>query len=376
MRFRWTWKLGRIAGIEVAVHPSWLIIYALFAWSATTLARAISPELNAASTAVLGLIASLIMLASVIAHEFAHALVAKRLGIPIGGITLFLFGGVATILREPALPLDEMPMAAAGPLLSLVLAVIFGALAVAAGSLHLLWAYTLCFFLAFANGALAIFNLLPAFPSDGGRILRAALWMAQRSQARATGIASRISFVVALGLAAAGLYFVFSEHTVRGVWWIVIATFLAQAAITSAQRANVDLILESMTVRECMLHVLITVPASTSVATFIGEIAGAPGAAYPVVSEGTLVGLADVRQTAGLPLTLWNQMPISAVMTPIANAAALSPDANARKALGKLHDLNLNEIPVFENGELIGIVSQESIFRALHERRKARSPRA
>jgi Zn-dependent protease/CBS domain-containing protein len=376
MRFRWTWKLGRIAGIQVAVHPSWLIIYALFAWSATTLARAISPELNAASTAVLGLIASLIIFASVVAHEFAHALVARRLGIPIGGITLFLFGGVATILREPALPLDEMRMAAAGPLLSFVLAIVFGALAVAAGALHLAWPYTLCFFLAFANGVLAIFNLLPAFPSDGGRILRAALWMAQRSQARATGIASRISFVVALGLAAAGLYFVFSMHTVRGVWWIVIATFLAQAAITSAQRANVDLILESMTVRECMLHVLIAVPASTSVATFIGEVAGAPGAAYPVLSEGALVGLADVRQTAGLPLALWNQTPISAVMTPIANAAALRPDANAREALGKLHDLNLNELPVLENGELIGIVSQELIFRALHERRKARSLRA
>lgn len=375
MRFRWTWKLGRIAGIDVGVHPSWLIIYGLFAWSATTLARFISPQLNEASSAMLGLIASLMLFASVVAHEFAHALVARRLGIPIGGITLFLFGGVATILREPSSPADEIRMAAAGPLLSLGLAVLFSALTVAANAAHWTWAYALCFFLAFANGVLAIFNLLPAFPSDGGRILRASFWILQRSQARATVIASRISFVMALALAAAGLYFVFSQHEVRGVWWVVIATFLAQAAITSAQQAGIDLILEQMTVRDCMRGKLIAVPATTSVATFIGEIAGVPGAAYPVVSEGTLVGLADVRHTAGLPLALWNQTPIRAVMTPIEKTTGLTPDTSGRAALKQLHDLNLSELPVYESGELIGIVSQESIFRSLHDRRQVRGAR-
>ena len=376
MRFRWTWRLGRIAGVDIGIHPSWLVIYGLFAWSATTLARYLSPDLNAASSALLGLTASLILFASVVAHEFAHALVARRLGIPIGGITLFLFGGVATILREPASPMDEIRMAAAGPLLSFVLAIGFGALAVVANSLHLVWAYTLCFFLAFANGVLALFNLLPAFPSDGGRILRATFWLLQRSQARATGLASRVSFVMAFGLAAAGLYFVFDQHEVRGVWWVVIATFLAQAAFTSAQQANVDLLLEQMTVRDCMLQTLIAVPASTSVATFIGEIAGVRGAAYPVVSDGSLVGLADVRHTAGLPLALWNQTPVSAVMTPIEKAAGLSADASGRSALVRLHDLNLSELPVYEGDELIGIVSQESVFRVLHERRRARGARA
>src|ERR1700694_4584059 len=203
MRFHWTWKLGRIAGIEVAVHPSWLIIYALFAWSATTLARAIASELNAASTAGLGLIASLIIFASVIAHEFAHALVARRLGIPIGGITLFLFGGVATILNEPASASDELRVAIAGPALSVVLAVAFYLLSIGANAIPWLWGYTLCFFLSFANASLAIFNLLPAFPSDGGRVLRALLWMWLRSQARATLWASRVSMVVATALSLA-----------------------------------------------------------------------------------------------------------------------------------------------------------------------------
>src|SRR5579864_9363171 len=144
MRFRWTWRLGRIAGVDIGIHPSWLVIYGLFAWSATTLARYLSPDLNAASSALLGLTVSLILFASVVAHEFAHALVARRLGIPIGGITLFLFGGVATILREPASPADEMRMAAAGPALSIFLALAFYVFSIGATSLHWLWGWTLC----------------------------------------------------------------------------------------------------------------------------------------------------------------------------------------------------------------------------------------
>src|SRR5579872_5913013 len=160
MRFRWTWNVGRVAGITISIHPSWLIIYALFAYSAATFGRVLSPELAGASSLLLGLIASLILFASVVAHEFAHALEARRLGIPIAGITLFLFGGVASIMREAASPMGELRMAAAGPLLSFVLALVFGGLAAAANAIHAPWLYTLCFFLAIANALLAVFNLL------------------------------------------------------------------------------------------------------------------------------------------------------------------------------------------------------------------------
>ncbi|HEV2036961.1 MAG TPA: site-2 protease family protein, partial [Candidatus Eremiobacteraceae bacterium] len=132
MRLRWTWKLGRVAGIDIGIHPSWLVIYGLIAWSAIIAARFFTPELGQQSTIVLGLIASLVLFASVVAHEFAHALVARRLGIPIGGITLFLFGGVATILNEPGSPADEMRIAIAGPALSIALAAVFFGLSLAA----------------------------------------------------------------------------------------------------------------------------------------------------------------------------------------------------------------------------------------------------
>ncbi len=366
MRLRWTWKLGRIAGIEIGIHPSWLVIYALIAWSVMAIAPYFTPELGHRSVIVLGLIAALVLFASVVAHEFAHALVARRLGIPIGGITLFLFGGVATILNEPGSPADELRIALAGPALSAVLSVAFFLLYLAASSLDWLWGATLCLYLAAANAMLAAFNLLPAFPSDGGRVLRALLWMWTKSQAQATAWAARASIVVAALLAAAGVYFMVVDHEVRGLWWVVIATFLAQAAFMSARQARVDLALERMQVADCMLKTLIPVPANTMVASFIGELAGRPGAAYPVVDEGALIGLADVRHTSGIPLALWNQTPMSSVMIPIARTPALTGRESARTALTRLQECGVDELPVYDGTELVGIVSRDSIFRRLH----------
>jgi Zn-dependent protease/CBS domain-containing protein len=366
MRFRWTWKVCRIAGITISIHPSWLVIYALFAWSATVAARMFAPTLNGTNSIVLGLIASLVLFASVVAHEFAHALVARRLGIPIGGITLFLFGGVATIMRDPRSPVDELKMAIAGPALSVILAIAFFGLSLGADALNWVWGSTLCFFLAFANGLLAAFNLLPAFPSDGGRVLRAFLWMLQPSQAKATIWASAVSLVVAAGLIVAGIYFVAGMHETRGAWWVLLGAFLAQAAVTTGKSARIDLALETMRVRDCMVRTLVAVPAQTSVAAFIGEVTGKPQTGYPVVDAGTLIGLADVRQTAGIPVPLWQETPVSAVMTPISQTVALNGGESAREALTAFAERKVSELPVYDAGELVGIVTHDSIYRALH----------
>jgi Zn-dependent protease len=371
MRFRWTWKICRIAGITISVHPSWLVIYALFAYSGTLLARLVSPELNHAGTLVLGLGAALVLFASVIAHEFAHALVARRLGIPIGGITLFLFGGVATILREPKKPADELKMALAGPALSALLAALFTGLYFAAAGVNWLWGATFCLFLAFSNALVAAFNLLPAFPSDGGRVLRSLLWMLQPSQARATVWASTVSVVVAAGLIVAGVYFVFDFHVARGWWWVLVGAFLAQAAVATGRTARVDLALERMSARDCMLKTLVPVPAQASVAAFMGEVTGLSHTAYPVVDRGRLVGFADVRAGAGIPVPLWHDTPVSAIMTPVKDTVALTGGESARDVLNKLAEHRVRELPVYEGGELVGIVTQDSIFRALHAQRAA-----
>src|SRR5215472_7462736 len=176
MFVRGTLRLGRIAGIEIAVHPSWLIIYALFAWSAITIAPSLDPHLTKTGVISLGLVYALLLFASVVLHELSHAIVARRLGIPIGNITLFLFGGVASIEREPGSPTDELAMAAAGPAASIVIGLLCWVVMWPLPA-RFLWANELLLFLGWSNIALAIFNLLPAFPSDGGRILRAFIWM-------------------------------------------------------------------------------------------------------------------------------------------------------------------------------------------------------
>jgi Zn-dependent protease len=369
MRLRWTWRVGKIAGIEIAVHPSWLITYALFAWSTTLVARMLVPQLNATSAVFLGLIASLTLFVSVVVHEFSHALVARRLGIPIGNIVLFLFGGVASILREPGSPLDELKMAGAGPAASIVIALVFGALAQALTHTHWLWGQTLCFFLAYSNAMIAAFNLLPMFPSDGGRLLRAGLWYAVRSQARATGIAAMVSTIIASGLILFGGYAVIGWRNPRGLWIMLIGIFLFQAALASARQARIGLALERMKVGDCMAPRLVPVPADKTVAAFMGEVVPElRQTSYPVVSGGDVVGMVSLHDTANLPTSLWESTPISSVMTALGGEAALSVHTSAGDALVALGRVPARTLPVYDDGILAGVVSEETIFGALRAR--------
>jgi Zn-dependent protease len=378
MLVRPSWRLGSLAGIEIAIHPSWLVTYVLFAYAATigahVLADTFGFALSTRNGIVLGLIASLVLFASVVIHEFAHAVVARRLGIPIGNITLFLFGGVATILREPGTPADEVKMAAAGPAASLVLGALFALIAVVAKAAHWPWVLTLCTFLALANVLLAIFNLLPAFPSDGGRILRATLWKIMGSQARATGAASAVSAGVAAVLIVFGGY----ETVVRRLasdpqWWtslwlILIAIFLLQAAMTSGRQSRISLALERMRVGDCMSRTLIPVASDATITAFITEVPqDGKRAGYPVVQDGAFVGLVNPRDTGSVPPSLWPDTPVSAIMTPALKMRALSPDVPASDALAALTTSGVRSLPVFEDGQLTGVVSHETIFGALRE---------
>ncbi len=375
MLVRNSWRLGSISGIEIAIHPSWLIIYALFAYGATMAAQAIAAQnnthLSTNSGIVLGLIASLVLFASVIAHEFAHALVARRLGIPIGNITLFLFGGVASILREPGTPWDELRMAAAGPLASMVIGAIAAGLASAAGRLHWDWIQTLCWYLAIANFVLAAFNLLPAFPSDGGRLLRAALWKVTGSQARATAAASAVSAAIAALLIVAGIYLA-TQREWNGIWLVLIALFLLQAAIASGRQARVNLALERMPVAECMARTLIPVSSAATITDLLKQVPAGTQAGYPVVDQGAFVGLVSARDTGAVPPTMWDHTPVSAIMTATARLPRLSPQAHASDAFAALITSGARSLPVFENDELTGVVSEESIMSALRAQQAAK----
>jgi Zn-dependent protease len=376
MFVRGTWRIGRIAGIEIAVHPSWLLIYALFAWSVMVVAPTLDPKLRKTGSIELGLVYALLLFASVVIHELAHAIVARRLGIPIGNITLFLFGGVASIKREPGTPADELRMAAAGPAASVVLALLCFVIML---PLPEGWTNDLVYLLAWSNALLAAFNLLPAFPSDGGRILRAILWHFRGSQARATGTASIVSLVVAAGLIAAGIYSALFERNVpetgliavRGWWWVLIGVFLTQAALASLRGARTSLMLETMRVGDCMARTLIPVPTTTTIAGFVSELAvSGRNAGYPVVMNGSFVGLVTLQDTAAVPHVLWQQTPVTAVMTPSSRTPYIPAETPASDALAALDAQHVGELPVFEDGALTGVVSKETIYAALHARER------
>ena len=378
MRLRWTWRIGSIAGIDVGVHPSWLLVFALFAYVAMERSSLLGFDLPFAQRVVLGLTVSLVLFASVIVHEFSHAFVARRQGIPIGNITLFLFGGVATILREPGTPMDEVRMATAGPLASVALAVIFGIVWLICAAAGFLWGSAFSALLALANAMLAIFNMLPAFPSDGGRVLRALLWKATGSQARGTGYAAMVSAFIAgllmlTGLGLAVLDYRQDPDWSFALWPVIIGAFLLQAALASARQARINLALERMPITDCFARKLISVPADMSVASFVSQLAvGDPSAGYAVVHDGTFVGLLSVRDTGGVPHNLWEVTPVSAVMTPSHRVPGLTADAAACEGLAQLEMQAVRELPVFDNGALTGVISHDTIFAAL--RAKERVP--
>jgi Zn-dependent protease len=377
MRLRWTWRIGSIAGIDVGVHPSWLIVFALFAYVASVRSLLVGFDLPLGQRIALGLTVSLTLFASVIVHEFSHAFVARRQGIPIGNITLFLFGGVATILREPGTPMDEVRMATAGPLASVGLALLFGIIWLICSALGFVWGMAFSGLLALSNFMLAVFNMLPAFPSDGGRVLRALLWKASGSQARGTGIAAMVSAFIAGLLMLAGLSFAVIEYSQDPYWsfalWpVIIGAFLLQAALASARQARINLALERMPITECFAHKLISVPADTSVASFVSQLAvGDPSAGYAVVNDGKFVGLLAVRDTGGVPHNLWEHTPVSAVMTPSHRVPGLTANVAACEGLAQLELQAVRELPVFDDGALTGVISHDTIFAALHAKERA-----
>jgi Zn-dependent protease len=370
MRLRWTLRLGSVAGIEVAVHPSWLVIYALFAWWAAAAARLLETRLTERSDLLLGLVASLVLFASVVVHELSHALVARRLHMPIGNITLFLFGGVATILSEPSAPSDEIKMAAAGPLASFVLALVFFGAYALLDATGWLWGAVCAVLLCAANVMLAFFNLLPAFPSDGGRILRALLWAKTRSQAKATQTASAVSLGIAGALVALGCYFAFVLKEPRGLWTAMVAAFLAQAAFASARRSKLALALQSVPITDCMAPALTEIPATASVAAFLESSNGGGWAGrHPVMSDGSFVGLLSPKDAARVPAALRASTAVSAAMTPAYRMPILHPHMRADEVLGMLDGDAANYLPVFADGKLAGVVSLRSIVAALRRKK-------
>lgn len=307
LRERRGFKLLTVAGIPITVDLSWFVIFFLVAWSAGDLFRLWLPQASMPLVLGLGGVAALLLFTSVLLHELAHSLVALMKGLKVEGITLFIFGGVSQMAREPDTPTDEVQIAVAGPALSFALAGLCLAAYLGSLSLEVELVSALFLYLCLVNLALGTFNLVPAFPLDGGRVLRAWLWNESRSFTRATMAAARVGKILAITLMAVGLLLAISTATISGLWWVLIGMFLHRAAGSSGEHARVKESLSGITVAHVMRR---TVGLVRDTPAPLGENLAAPGeeamavlermlrsdlTQLPVLKDGVLVGMVSRR---------------------------------------------------------------------------------
>lgn len=362
---------GKLFGIRIGVSPSWFLIFALVTW---TLGAAYFPmqhpwwpsEVHWA----MGISGSLLFFGSVLVHELAHSLVALRYGIPVARITLFIFGGLAQITREPSTPRIEAAIAAAGPAASLALAVLFGFVYLAVGEAVQPLA-SLCFWLGVVNGSLALFNLIPGFPLDGGRLLRALVWSITGDHRVATRLASGAGQLVGVTLVFYGLYAAFgvNGNLLSGVWPMMVGWFLYSAALGSHRAMKVTDELKTVTAEDVMARDVIPVPVQATVAEFVnGYLARRRHGRFPVVDGIELVGtvgLEEVRRVeAGRRTTTW----VRQVMRPVEQHPPLDPRESGDRALQRLSETDVDELPVVEEGRLVGMVSRADLLRLVQVR--------
>lgn len=360
--FQGAWKIGKIMGIPIRVHFSWLIVFGLITWSLSTYYfPAAAPELPAVSHWTKGALAALLLFASVTFHELSHSFVARRYKIPIESITLFIFGGVAQIRGEPPHPRAEFRIAIAGPVSSFFLAVVFYSLAAGStGGIKALFAY-----LAQINFIIALFNLIPGFPMDGGRVLRSMIWRKKKDFFYATQKASRIGQKIAVFFIFFGVFSIFAGMP-GGLWLMLIGWFLLTAAQASHQQAGLQQILSGVQVRNIMTKDIVTLSPSMSLSEAVdGYFLKYGYGGFPVVDNGALSGILTLKEVKNISREDWGRIKVSEVLQPHDKRWEISPDEEALKALDLMIREDKGRIIVIEKGLIVGLITRNGIARYL-----------
>ena len=355
-------RLGRMFGIEVRIDPSWLVIAFLFGWSFFTQFGLEFPALEAGTKVVLAVGSVVILFGSVLLHELSHSVVARRLGITVEGITLFLFGGVTKTKMEARQPRDEFLIAIVGPVTSLVLAGMLWVVVNFVGSLLSEPVQYALGFLAWLNLALGLFNLLPGFPLDGGRVLRSILWRATGSLSRATRGAARAGKAIAAIMIGFGLLSVF-QGNLGGLWLAAIGWFLFMAAAASDQDVMLRLLLEDVKARDLMSPDLVTIPWDATIREAVdGFFLRYDHSAFPVVgTEET--GLLTLRAIRQIPLDQWEIRQAWTATTSLDETCTVGPGTPMDEVLRRLREQEQDRVLVLDDGDLLGIITPRDIAR-------------
>ncbi len=364
-----SFTLFRVFGIPVEVNVSWFIIFLLVAWSLVSLYFPTNyPDMPVASYWIMGIVAALMLFASVILHELSHSYVAKTHGVPIRRITLFLFGGVSQMEREAQEPVTEIKIAIAGPAMSFVLMFVFFLIYYGVRSAGETGGVAPVFrYLAIVNGMLGIFNLIPGFPLDGGRLLRAAIWKVTGNLTRATYVASRVGGIIGIVFVLFGFLAVFRGFFIFGLWMVMIGFFLRQASSASYFHVVMEDALRGFKVRDAMRKDFVSVPTGISVQDLVDDYVFKYHLdCYPVAEGRELRGLVAVEDIKSMPRRVWAQTRIADVMRKDVENLSVSLDDDLTGVLMKTAGQRCGHLPVVEANEIVGVVSRKDIVEAMN----------
>ncbi|MEO8540334.1 MAG: site-2 protease family protein [bacterium] len=356
-------KVARIAGIDIEIHPSWLLILGFVAYS---LSDGFFPDQyehwSTWAYWTVGISSALLLFVTVLIHELAHALVAQRRGLPVPRITLFIFGGMSHMSRQPASAGEEFQIAAAGPATSILIALVTG------GAGLLLRdssekAEAMLFYLAFVNFALGVFNILPGFPLDGGRVLRSIAWKRTGSFRKATRIAASVGEIFGYGLIIAGFFVLLSGGLLDGLWLAFIGWFLLGAARGEASNMQLEGVLKRLVARDVMQTDFPSVTPGTPVAEVVNDyMVGKGERAVMVANDGSVMGIITVSDVRRTPRESWANIPAQRVMTPRANVITVTANQPAVQVLVLLGEKGLNQVPVLDDGRMVGLVTRRELM--------------
>ena len=366
-------KLGRIFGVAIGVHYRWNIIALLVTLSLRSQFGIDHPTWAASTTWIVAIITGLLFFVSILLHELSHAAVAKLRGIPVRGITLFALGGVAQIEKEAADAKSEFWMGIIGPITSVVIGVACLALA-----MLLAWnlsaepaspAAVMFMWLGYINIALGIFNMIPGFPLDGGRVLRAVVWWATGDSHRSTRIASKVGQLFAVGFILLGILRFFSGAGFGGLWIAFIGWFLLDASRASGAQVEITERLTGLRVGDVMAQHFETVDANSNLQTFVQEHLLPTGRrCFVVVQQGTPAGIITPHEVKTVDRARWPYTTVGDVMRPLESLQTVSAERPVAEALEMMGREDINQMPVVQQGKLMGIISRGDILRVIQTR--------
>jgi Zn-dependent protease/CBS domain-containing protein len=366
-----TFRIGRILGFEINVHWSWLFIFFLVTWTfATGVLEEFYPDWTDGRRWVVASAISIVFFLSILLHEMSHSVLARRYGINVTSITLFVFGGVSNLAKEPENARQEFWIAIVGPFTSLGLSLLFlvlylvlnpiedGAAGVAAN-------------LAVINAAIGVFNLIPGFPLDGGRVLRSVFWAKRNNLLGATRAASRVGTVVAYAIMAVGVVSFFVTSVVTGVWFFLIGNFLRIASSESYQQVFLDTALRGVPASAVARQDFVSVSPDMTLADLVEDnVLAGHGRCFPVIVGSELIGLITLDDLRHVPRDQWPTTTVYRAMTPYPKLRTVSLKDDLPAVLSEMAAGDVNQIPLMDGRQLLGLIHRSDVFRYIQVRQE------